>query len=185
MENWEQGTRNRSGSRVRTFTGSDRLYARLSSQKNLIQHVGNVSAALYPIDYDEDVEIECRHKIVMQNGRKAYREARSFGIQPMILAEETLIVAEQRRTASMVLKSGQCQEAIRRGYAGTLYDNSSRSQKALAALQAAIVELRPRFNKKEWLKYTHGEITEIELLRAAGLIIKAPQKKHKTRCLRG
>lgn len=186
MEKWEQGTRNRSGNRVRTFTGSDRLYARLSCQKNLMQHIGNVSAALYPIDYDEDVEIECRHKIVMQNGRKAYRDARAFGIQPLILAEdEPRIVGEKRKTASMVLKSELCQEAIRRGYDGTLHNQSRRSRKLLAALQAAIEELRPRFNKKLWLRYAHGEIDEIALLLAAGMIARAPQpKQRQTRCMR-
>ena len=174
MENWEQGTRNYSGSRVRTFTGSNKLHARLSCKKNLVQHVGMISPALLPVDYDEDVELECRDKIVMQNGRKAYRKARAFGIQPMILADEKPFDAGPCYTPARILRDELCQEAIRRWYNGSLYNNSRLSRRPLAALQAAIIELKQRFNKSLWLRYTAGELDEVELLCAAGLICKAP-----------
>lgn len=55
MEKWEAGTRNRSGARVRTFTGSDRLGCRLSCQKNVTfySHMP-VSSCLIPMSVDED-----------------------------------------------------------------------------------------------------------------------------------
>lgn len=70
MERWEQGTRNRSGAKVRTFTGSDRLGVRLSCQKVVTHYYGVSSSCLVPLSPEEEGSVPTYDRRTGKTGAK-------------------------------------------------------------------------------------------------------------------